>query len=74
MNNQKWYRFNDTKVGVTTAETAINGNSYLLFYERSNGKSKWAGMEKFIENFGRPLVDSEGFTMISSKKNKKRVS
>ena len=71
--NGQWYRFNDTHVDVTTAEAAISKGAYLLFYERSHGKSRWAGMGKLIERLGKPVTDSEGFTMVSTKKKKKKA-
>ena len=69
MANGKWYRFNDTHVGVTTAESTISKGAYLLFYERSNGTSRWGGIENQI--VGKHLTDGEGFTMVLKKKKKK---
>jgi len=44
-----WYRYNDSHVGITSGDASITGGAYLLFYQRSKGKARWAGMEEFIE-------------------------
>ena len=68
MTNGMWYHCNDTHVTVTNAEAAISKSAYLLFYERSYGTSRWAGMEKLMERMDKPLIDNEGFQMVSTKK------
>ena len=70
----KWYRCNDSHVGVTTGDAAKTEGAYLLFYNRIRGKSKWAGMGNIMVNgtYDNKNIDSEGFTTIVSKKNKRK--
>jgi len=71
MKSDVWYHFNDNRVRVTNAEASISKGAYILFYERSNGTSRWAGMEKLMDSVNKPLIDSDGFVMVSKKKKKK---
>ena len=41
-----WYRYNDSQVGTTSGDAAVTGGAYLLFYKRSRGSLRWAGMER----------------------------
>ena len=47
-----WYKFNDSHVGGTNGDSAITGGAYLLFYQRAKGRSRWAGMERFMFDTG----------------------
>lgn len=72
----QWYRCNDSHIGSTSGEAAINGGAYLLFYQRTKGISKWAGMEKVmnelnIDPYGGLETDKEGFTTVKTKKKSK---
>lgn len=53
----KWYRYNDSHVGSTSGEASITGGAYLLFYQRSRGKAKWAGLENIMN--GRNVDPNE---------------
>ena len=70
----KWYRCNDSHVGVTTGDAAKTGGAYLLFYQRTRGTSKWAGMSNTGENgiYNKENIDSDGFTTVLSKKQKRK--
>ena len=80
----KWYRYNDSHVGLTSGEAAVTGGAYLLFYQRSSGVSRWGGMERVIKlgmdvsgDGGRgegrkEEMDPDGFTTVRSKKKKRR--
>jgi Ubiquitin carboxyl-terminal hydrolase len=68
--NNNWYRYNDSHVGSTSGEASVTGGAYLLFYQRVKGTSRWGGMEKAIQNQGKPQVDAEGFMEIKKKKKK----
>jgi len=73
--DRKWYQYNDGHVGVTTGDAAITGGAYLLFYKRVKGESRWAGMEKVIQNSLGSMhtqQDSDGFTTVPAKKGKKK--
>lgn len=75
----KWYRYNDSNVGITSGDVAITGGAYVLFYQRSRGSSKWASMEnmmkeKQIDPYNAISVDQDGFTEVKSKKKKKKNS
>jgi len=78
-----WYRYNDSNVGFTSGDAAINSNvgftsgdaaitggAYLLFYQRIKGSLRWAGMEKELN--GTPNVDEDGFQAVVGKKKKNR--
>lgn len=72
----RWYRYNDAHVGETTGDAAITGGAYLLFYRRTKGLSRWAGMEtemktRGVDPYGGLETDLDGFTKISSTKKKK---
>jgi hypothetical protein len=72
----RWHRYNDAHVGETTGDAAVNGGAYLLFYQRAKGLSKWAGMEKVmndrdIDPYGGLETDQDGFTRVKKTKKKK---
>ncbi|KAG7349657.1 ubiquitin carboxyl-terminal hydrolase [Nitzschia inconspicua] len=67
----RWYRYNDAHVGETTGDAAVTGGAYLLFYQRAKGSTRWAGMEKVIEE-GEIERDAEGFMAVKAKKKKKK--
>jgi ubiquitin carboxyl-terminal hydrolase 8 len=67
-----WYRYNDSNVGFTSGDAAITGGAYLLFYQRSKGSLRWAGMEKELSGSSQPIVDEEGFQAVVGKKMKKK--
>eukprot|EP00591_Stephanopyxis_turris_P004179 CAMPEP_0195513962 /NCGR_PEP_ID=MMETSP0794_2-20130614/5497_1 /TAXON_ID=515487 /ORGANISM="Stephanopyxis turris, Strain CCMP 815" /LENGTH=340 /DNA_ID=CAMNT_0040642101 /DNA_START=507 /DNA_END=1529 /DNA_ORIENTATION=+ len=74
----KWYRFNDSHVGITSSDASITGGAYVLFYQRSKGKSRWGGMENVIkahENGTSQEDDSvmymDGFQEVVYKSKKK---
>jgi len=79
----KWYWYNDSHVGNSTGEASINGGAYVLFYSRTKGQLRWAGLEEFMRRKGidpksnildEPKVDDEGFTeVVSSKRKKNRI-
>ena len=71
----QWYRCNDSQVGVTSGEAAVTGGAYLLFYQRTKGTSKWAGMDKVMKEanvnpYGGLQID--GFEQVKSKTRKKK--
>lgn len=66
----RWYRYNDAHVGETTAEVALTGGAYLLFYQRSQGSARWGGMEKVMQD--KNITDQDGFTKVTGKKKKKK--
>jgi ubiquitin C-terminal hydrolase len=66
----RWYRYNDAHVGETTGDAAVTGGAYLLFYQRTKGSARWAGMEKVIEE-GEIERDAEGFTAVKQKKKRR---
>mmetsp|Transcript_13758 Transcript_13758/g.33317 ORF Transcript_13758/g.33317 Transcript_13758/m.33317 type:complete len:1098 (+) Transcript_13758:142-3435(+) len=73
--DSRWYRYNDAHVGETTADAAVTGGAYLLFYERLKGSARWGGMEKLMkernaEPYGGPNTDQDGFTTVKSKKKR----
>eukprot|EP00980_Cylindrotheca_fusiformis_P028571 scaffold22612_cov138-Cylindrotheca_fusiformis.AAC.5 len=73
----RWHRYNDAHVGETTADAAVNGGAYLLFYQRAKGSARWAGMEKVmnernVEPHGGLTTDQDGFTKVTSKHKKKK--
>jgi len=73
--DSRWYRYNDAHVGETTADAAVAGGAYLLFYERLKGSARWGGMEKLmkdndVEPYGGPKTDQDGFTTVKSKKKR----
>jgi len=75
--DSQWYRCNDSHVGQTSGEASMTGGAYLLFYQRSKGISKWAGMEKAmiernVNPYGGLETDQDGFTMKKTKKKKKK--
>jgi len=43
-----------------------------LFYQREKNTSRWAGMEKAMQDEGKPEVDAEGFTAVKKKKKSKK--
>lgn len=72
----QWYRYNDSNVGRTSGEAAITGGAYMLFYQRSKGYSKWAGMERAMKEreinpYGGLEIDQDGFKKVKAKKKKK---
>ena len=70
----RWYRYNDAHVGETTAEIAVTGGAYLLFYQRSQGSARWGGMEKVMQETNDDSLDNmdeDGFTKVQGKKKKK---
>ncbi|KAL3934287.1 MAG: hypothetical protein SGARI_003456 [Bacillariaceae sp.] len=67
----RWYRYNDAHVGETTGDAAVTGGAYLLFYQRAKGTTRWAGMEKVIEE-GEIAKDADGFMAVKQKKKKRR--
>jgi ubiquitin carboxyl-terminal hydrolase 8 len=72
----QWYRCNDSHVGRTSGEAAITGGAYLLFYQRSKGSTRWAGLERAIRErginpHGGLEVDQDGFKKVKAKKKKK---
>lgn len=67
-----WYRYNDSHVGSSSGDASVTGGAYLLFYQREKNTSRWAGMEKVIENAGTPEVDADGFTEVKVKTKKKK--
>jgi hypothetical protein len=71
----RWHRYNDAHVGETTADAAVNGGAYLLFYQRAKGAARWGGMEKAMndrsaEPNGELHTDQDGFTKVTNKKKK----
>eukprot|EP00523_Entomoneis_sp_CCMP467_P019717 CAMPEP_0168857200 /NCGR_PEP_ID=MMETSP0727-20121128/15605_1 /TAXON_ID=265536 /ORGANISM="Amphiprora sp., Strain CCMP467" /LENGTH=1184 /DNA_ID=CAMNT_0008911817 /DNA_START=100 /DNA_END=3654 /DNA_ORIENTATION=- len=73
----QWYRCNDSHVGRTSGEAAITGGAYLLFYQRSKGSSKWAGMAdvmkaRGVDPYGGLNVDQDGFKQVKTKSGKKK--
>ena len=71
----QWYRCNDSHVGLTSGEAAITGGAYLLFYKRTKGSSRWAGMEKVMQSrnvdpHSALEKDLEGFTKVKKKKKR----
>jgi ubiquitin carboxyl-terminal hydrolase 8 len=68
--DDRWFRYNDAHVGETTADAAVTGGAYLLFYERAKGRARWGGMEKMIADNGGLHTDQDGFTTVTSKKKK----
>jgi ubiquitin carboxyl-terminal hydrolase 8 len=73
----KWYRFNDSHVGISSGDAAITGGAYLLFYQRAKGKCKWAGMEKImlegsIDPHGALHTDVDGFQSVKTKRRGKK--
>lgn len=69
--DNRWYRYNDAHVGETTADAAVTGGAYLLFYERLKGSARWGGMEKLMkERNGGMDTDQDGFTTVKSKKKR----
>jgi hypothetical protein len=71
----RWHRYNDAHVGETTADAAVNGGAYLLFYQRAKGAARWGGMEKAMrdrsaESRGELPTDQDGFTTVAKKKKK----
>ena len=70
----KWYRCNDSHVGVTTGDAAKTGGAYLLFYQRIRGASKWAGMGDSDQNgtYSTQNIDEDGFTTVVPKKQKRK--
>jgi hypothetical protein len=66
-----WYRYNDSNVGFTSGDAAITGGAYLLFYQRTKGSMRWAGMEKELSGTP-PSVDEDGFQAVVGKKKKNR--
>lgn len=67
-----WYRYNDSHVGSSSGDASVTGGAYLLFYQREKTTSRWAGMEKAMEEKGKPNVDAEGFTAVKTKKKKSK--
>jgi ubiquitin carboxyl-terminal hydrolase 8 len=73
----KWYRCNDSHVGMTSGEASISGGAYVLFYQREKGISRWGGMEKVmkereIDPYGGLETDQDGFTRVKTPKKKKK--
>lgn len=73
--DNRWYRYNDAHVGETTADAAVTGGAYLLFYERLQGSARWGGMEKLmkginVEPYGGREADQDGFKPVKSKKKR----
>ena len=79
----QWYKLNDTNVGASTGDTAINSGAYVLFYERISEASRkpisqrWGGMEDYMRsNSVDPYVeesdqvDDDGFVHVSKPKKK----
>ena len=47
--DNNWYNFNDSYVSPEEdPRNAINGNAYVLFYARREGRTKWAGIEPTV--------------------------
>lgn len=71
----RWYRYNDAHVGETTGDAAVTGGAYLLFYQRSKGSARWAGMENVmnergVDPYGGNETDQDGFTKVKNNKKK----
>lgn len=83
-----WYRYNDSHVGTTSGDAAVTGGAYLLFYQRTRGSSRWAGMERQMEEARRQDEgrnggsdgsapageDTDGFREVVSKKRRNKRS
>jgi len=76
----KWYWYNDSHVGNSTGEAAVNGGAYVLFYSRTKGHKRWGGLEEYMKREGinlkgpideGPKVDKDGFEVVSKIKRKK---
>jgi len=75
--DDKWYRYNDSHVGLTSGEASVTGGAYLLFYQRTKGTSRWGGMEKAMKEYGvnphgSGKTDADGFTQVKSKRSRKK--
>ena len=79
----QWYRFNDTNVGISTGDAAINSGAYVLFYERICGTTRkrisrrWGGMEEYMAKISvdpfveeSDQIDDDGFVQVSKPKKK----
>ena len=71
----RWHRYNDAHVGETTGDATVTGGAYVLFYQRTKGSAKWAGMDKVMKDrnvnpYGALDTDQDGFTQVKSKKKK----
>ena len=71
-----WYRYNDSQVGTTSGDAAVTGGAYLLFYKRSRGSLRWAGMEREMmaaRGAGCDAgLDADGFREVTGRRKKKR--
>jgi ubiquitin carboxyl-terminal hydrolase 8 len=71
----RFYKCNDSQIGDAAAN--FDGvEAYLLFYRRTKGAGKWGGMEVAMESghkAPKAVTDEFGFTMVTSKKKKKKV-
>ena len=71
----RWYRYNDAQVGETTGDAAVTGGAYVLFYKRSRGTARWAGLDDLmkkrgVDPYGGLETDQDGFKAVKTKKKR----
>ena len=71
----RWYRYNDAHVGETTGDAAVTGGAYVLFYKRSRGTARWAGLDDLmkkrgVDPYGGLETDQDGFKAVKTKKKR----